>query len=94
MKPVANTIKISDLRKNTAVVISEVQRGTEAFLILSRSKPVMVVMSYSVYEKLQKGAEGANHELFDNSMDALINFSKPNRSKKFNAVSLVRSLRG
>lgn len=91
-----NTVKMSDLRKNTEEVIEEIQNSSEAFTLISRSKPIMVMMSIVAYKKLK--ADEIDHvdwAAYSEAMDFFQNFSKTNSTKgvKVNAVDLVRNER-
>lgn len=50
-----NTVKISDLRKHTSEVISEIEKSEEPIMIFSRSQPKVVMMSFHWYQKTRPG---------------------------------------
>lgn len=94
MRTLPKTIKISDLRKNTETVIKNIQKSKSVFLLISRSKPVMMMMSCDVYKQLEHHMFGdIDLEAAEESMDFFINFSKNKSGKGVDAVKLVRSLR-
>ncbi len=94
MQALTNTIKMSDLRKNTDVVINSIQNSQSAFMLMSRSEPVLVMMSLSAYRKInQEDLDYFDPEIYDKAIDFFANFSSRNsmKGKKIDAVKLIRN---
>lgn len=49
-----NTVSISDLKQNTASVIKRVKNSDGPIVVLQRSKPVAVLVNFSIYLKMEK----------------------------------------
>ncbi|MCX6618181.1 MAG: type II toxin-antitoxin system Phd/YefM family antitoxin [Acidobacteria bacterium] len=47
-------VSVSDLRQNAAKLLGEVQGNHDPCLILSRSRPVAVLMSATAFEEMQE----------------------------------------
>lgn len=94
MQTITNTIKISDLRKDTDHVLKTVQNSQEAFTLISRSEPVMVMMSVSTYNRKIKDndLDYFDAEAYAKGMDFFTTFAKRNsmKGKKIDAVKLIR----
>ncbi len=95
MQALPNTIKMSDLRKNTEEVVENVQKSKSVFLLIARSKPVMMLMSCQVYQQLENRMfEDIDTVQAEKSLDFFINFAKNKSGKnRADAVKLVRNLR-
>ena len=79
MQALTNTIKMSDLRKNTEEVIHSVQNSQSAFMLMSRSEPVLVMMSLSAYRKIsQEDLEYIDSEILEKSMNFFAEFANRN----------------
>lgn len=93
MQTLARTIKMSDLRKNTEKVVKIIQNSNEAFTLLSRSEPVMVLMSITAYRKI-KDDEFSYFDPadFEKGADFFRTFAKKNSTKgmKFDAAEVIR----
>lgn len=91
-----NTVTISDLRKNTLMVLERMEGSEEPLTIFSNSKPVGVIMSLQVYDKLQQDADLTfAAEDYSSAWDFLINPPESIRIKKkgLSAVELIRKER-
>ena len=94
MQTLTNTVKMSDLRKNTDVVIHSIQNSQAAFMLMSRSEPVLVMMSVAAYRKInQEDLEYFDSESYDKAVDFFANFSSRNsmKDKKIDAVELIHN---
>lgn len=94
MQTLVNTIKMSDLRKDTKNVLKTIQNSQEVFTLMSRSEPVMVLMSLSAYRTInQEDSDYFDAELYDKGMDFFANFANRNSMKgvEIDAVKLIRN---
>ncbi|MBI4994987.1 type II toxin-antitoxin system Phd/YefM family antitoxin [Candidatus Peregrinibacteria bacterium] len=87
-----NTLKISDLRKHTAEVVEEIEKGDKPVMVFSRSQPKIVIMSFSLYRQKEKQeSSSANKTGIDMFIDPpeemLI------KKKGIDAVKEIRALR-
>lgn len=90
MYTIHNTLKISDLRKHTDAVLDEVDTREEPVIIISRSVPRAVLISYRHYQNLK---EKKNTQ---SGLDFLIHPSKELmiHKKGGDIVNEIRRLRG
>ncbi|MBI2634062.1 type II toxin-antitoxin system Phd/YefM family antitoxin [Candidatus Peregrinibacteria bacterium] len=87
---VQNTIKISDLRKNTNEIIEEVEKADQPITVFSRSEPKIIIMSCKTYKKL-KEPEKLNTKGIDFFINPPEGFLI--KEKGLDAVKLIREER-
>lgn len=86
-----NTIKVSDLRKNTADVIEEIRDFNQPVIVFAHSTPKIVIMNCDLYEKLKQDKkstlEGGLNFFIDPPDQVLI------KERGIDAVKEIRKLR-
>lgn len=93
----ANTLSISELRKNTLEVLEKANQLDEPITVFSHAKPVGVFMSMKIYQRLKAEAPtAADKTRAAKAWDFFINPPEDVliKDKKFNSVKAIRELRG